>query len=241
MKLAIMQPYPFPYIGYFELMARVDRWVVLDVVQYTRRNWMNRNRILRPDEGWQYFVLPVSKMPLGASMRQIRLTNPDEAQRRLLAQLQHYRKRAPYFPKVMDMVCDVFSRVKTNRLVDLNVASLNAVGEMLEIPTTLELCSSLGELENVEYSGQVVLQIAKRLNADIYINLPGGREIYDPREWTASGIRLAFTKMNDLSYECAPYAFEPNLSILDVLMWNSAEEIRAWLRSRREESVVYAN
>lgn len=241
MKLAIMQPYPFPYIGYFELMARVDRWVVLDVVQYTRRNWMNRNRILHPDEGWQYFVLPVKKMPIGASMRQIRLANTEEMQRRLQAQLQHYRKHAPYFSQVMDMVRDVFSRVETNRLVDFNVASLNAVAEMLEIPRTLELCSSLGELENVERSGQVVLQIAKRLGADIYINLPGGRDLYSPQEWKASGINLAFTKMNDLRYECAPYAFEPNLSILDVLMWNSAEEIRAWLRSRREESVVYAN
>ncbi|THF64145.1 WbqC family protein [Pseudothauera rhizosphaerae] len=240
MKLAIMQPYPFPYIGYFELMAQVDRWVVLDVVQYSRHTWMNRNRILRPDEGWQYFVLPVKKMPLGTSMQQILLANPDEMQRKLQAQLQHYRKCAPYFPLVMDMVRDVFSRLKTNRLVEFNVASLNVVAERLAIPTALELCSSLGELKNVEHPGQIALQISKWLGADIYINPPGGREIFDPQEWKASDIRLAFTKMNDLRYECGSYAFEPNLSILDVLMWNSVGEVQAWLRSRLTGSVVYA-
>jgi hypothetical protein len=236
-----MQPYPFPYIGYFELMARVDRWVAFDVVKYSRRSWMNRNRILHPDHGWHYFTMPVKKAPHTTPINEIRLANPEESKNKLLAQLQHYRKHAPYFAQVMDMVHDTFSRVTTDLLVDFNVASLCATAERLGIAVALEPCSRLGlDLGGIEHAGQWSLRIAQQLGADAYLNLPGGREIFKPEEWKAAGVELAFTEMNDLVYDCAPYVFEPNLSILDVLMWNSADEIRNWLRRRTAKDIVFA-
>ncbi|GHU31278.1 hypothetical protein AGMMS50256_19510 [Betaproteobacteria bacterium] len=235
MKLAAMQPYPFPYIGYFELMAQVDRWVVLDDVQYVRRSWMNRNRILHPVEGWQYFCIPVKKSPRNATIQEIRLLDRFEAERRLLAQLQHYQKHAPYFQQVIDLVRDAFARLDKDNLVDLNLASLRATAERLEISFNPERCSHLGlVLGDVEHAGQWTLRIAIQLGADAYLNPSGGRTIYRPEEWEAADISLAFTDMNQLKYDCAPYVFEPHLSILDVLMWNDFPEIVNYLNKIRQ-------
>lgn len=237
MKLGIMQPYPFPYIGYFELMARVDRWVAFDVVQYNRRSWMNRNRILHPTESWQYFCIPVEKAPHGTVLSEIRLADRAESERKLLAQLQHYRRHAPYFRRVTDLVRDAFARPGSDTLVGFNLASLAAVAERLGIAFTPERCSQLGlVLDDVEHAGQWALRIATQLGADAYLNPPGGREIFRPDEWAAAGIDLGFTTMNELRYDCAPYAFEPNLSILDVLMWCSTDDIGTYLRNPRPET-----
>lgn len=234
MTLGIMQPYPFPYIGYFELMARTARWIVFDIVQYNRRSWMNRNRILHPHAGWQYFSLPVEKTPLGTPLTAIRLTDPAEAERKLIAQLQHYRPHAPYFRRVIDLVRDTFSRPHGNTLVGLNLATLAATAERLGISFTPEPCSELGlTLDEIEHPGQWALSIARQLGADAYLNPPGGRTLFKPEEWREAGITLAFTEMNTLRYDCRPYQFEPHLSILDVLMWCSTDEIGTHLRNLR--------
>ncbi|AMO35705.1 WbqC family protein [Thauera humireducens] len=237
MKLGIMQPYPFPYIGYFELMAQVDQWVAFDIVQYNRRSWMNRNRILHPTCGWQYFCIPVQKMPHGTALSAIRLVARGEAERRLLAQFQHYRRHAPHFHGVIDLVRDTFSRPDTDTLVGLNLASLAAVAERLGISFAPQRCSQLGfTIDDVEHAGQWALRIAARLGAKAYLNPPGGRDIFHPEEWAAKEIALEFTEMNDLRYDCSPYAFEPNLSILDVLMWCSPNDIGTYLRHLRSEA-----
>jgi hypothetical protein len=238
MKLAIMQPYPFPYIGYFELMAKVDRWVVFDVVQYNRRSWMNRNRILHPANGWQYFSIPVEKRSHGTLISDIRLADKKKAEETLLAQLLHYRCHAPHFAQATDLVRDAFSRANTDFLVDFNVASLVAAAERLEISFAPEYCSRLGiNSDHIEHAGQWALQISMRLGANTYLNPPGGREIFRPEEWKTAGVKLSFTKMNDLTYNCAPYVFELNLSILDVLMWNDTQNIRDWLQARSGKSM----
>ena len=90
-----MQPYFFPYLGYFELIARVDRWVVFDVVQYNAKSWMNRNRILHPKEGWQYITVPVEKAPRGTLIRDIRVKDMVDSRERVLGQMVHYKKKAP--------------------------------------------------------------------------------------------------------------------------------------------------
>lgn len=232
-----MQPYPFPYIGYFELMARVDRWIAFDVVQYNRRSWMNRNRILHPNEGWQYFCLPVTSAPHGTPLADIRLVDRREAERKLLAQLEHYRRHAPHFRQVVDLVRDAFARPETDTLVGLNLASLTVVAERLGIEFAPERCSQLGlTLDDVTHAGQWALRIATRLGATTYLNPPGGRDIFKPEEWAAAGIELSFTELNELHYDCEPYTFAPHLSILDILMWCSTDDIGAYLHNLRPEN-----
>ena len=225
-----MQPYFFPYLGYFELIANTDQWVVFDVVQYNRRSWMNRNRIQHPQQGWQYINVPVQHAPHGTLISAIQLQDKAAACDRILAQLVHYQKHAPYYRRVARLVQDTFAHTDDNSLCALNIASLTTVCDYLEIPFNWQRCSALGlALDGVEHAGQWALQIAKQRDASEYLNPPGGRELFVPAEWDAAGIRLRFTDLPALSYACAPYVYEPYLSILDVLMWCAPETVRAAL------------
>lgn len=231
LTLGIMQPYFFPYIGYFALIAQTDRWVVFDVVQYNAKSWMNRNRILHPQTGWQYVGVPVHHAPKGTLIREIRVQNKEAALDRLLGQLQHYHRRAPHFPAVVELVRNAFVRASTDRLVDLNVATLAATCEYLGLTFDWSVCSEMGlDLNGIEHAGEWALRISAQLGADTYINPPGGRGIFRPEEWAAAGIALRFLDPPALRYDCAPYAFIESLSILDVLMWNRPETIAAALR-----------
>lgn len=241
MRLGIMQPYPFPYIGYFELMASVDRWIAFDIAQYNRHSWMNRNRILHPAEGWQYFVIPVRKAPHGTRLADMVVSDLRETERRLVAQLDHYRGRAPHHGAVIEIVRETFSRTRSDALVTLSLASLAVVAERLAIPFAPERCSSLGlELDDVEHAGQWALRIASGLGASEYLNPPGGRALFRTDEWQAAQIRLSFTRMNQLTYNCGPYTFQESLSILDVLMWCSVDETSAYLCKQRMENTHHA-
>ena len=97
MRLGIMQPYIFPYIGYYKLIANTDYWCVFDTVQYTKKTWMNRNRILHPVESWQYFTVPVKKHHRKDIIADIEVVDLDATCNLILGQLNHYKKYAPYF------------------------------------------------------------------------------------------------------------------------------------------------
>ncbi len=230
-----MQPYFFPYIGYFALIARTDRWVVFDVVQYNARSWMNRNRILHPRTGWQYVVVPVSKAPKGTLIRDVLVQDKAAALERLTGQLEHYRRHAPHFRDVVELVRTAFERAATNRLVDLNIATLTATCEYLDIALNWSRCSDMHlDLEDVEHAGQWALRISEQMGASVYLNPPGGRGIFDPEEWKASGIELGFVDPPAFSYGCKPYDYVEYLSILDVLMWNGPREVAAVLAGRSD-------
>jgi len=232
MKLGIMQPYFFPYLGYFELIARTDRWVVFDVVQYNAKSWMSRNRILHPTQGWQYINVPVNKAPHGTPIKDIVVKDRAAALARVLGQLEHYRKRAPHFRDVTDIVRAAFSGA-SDRLVDLNIATLKTVCKYLGVGFDYSLCSAMDlDLGGVEHAGQWALAIAKQLGASEYLNPPGGRAIFRQEEWDAAGIKLSFTNLPQFTYDCAPYQFVEHLSILDVLMWNDPAKVVQALRKQ---------
>ncbi len=230
MKLGVMQPYFFPYLGYFELIRRTDHWVVFDTAQYTRKSWMNRNRIHHPTSGWQYIHAPVRHTPLGSAIRSVQLMDRQGARDRLLSQLAHYRGHAPHYRQVQNVVGDAFSqsfsRTGDDSLLALDIATLASVCAYLELPFHWQLASDidLGPLP-VEHPGQWALRIAARLGASEYLNPPGGRHLFQVEEWRAAGIRLRFTNLPTLRYACHPYSFIEHLSILDVLMWCSPAQV----------------
>ena len=230
MKLGIMQPYFFPYLGYFDLINRTDQWVVFDTPQYTPRTWMNRNRVLHPEEGWQYVTVAVQKFKRFSSIRSIRVRDAGEACLRITGQLSHYAGKAPFHAQVRDLVRETFARVTTDALADLNVSALAAVCDRLGIAFEPRIFSQMGlSLPEITHPGQWALEISHALGASEYVNPPGGRELFDPEAFSGRGIRLAFTDLPDFAYECPGYEFIPHLSILDVMMWNSPETIREWL------------
>lgn len=233
MKLGIMQPYFFPYLGYFDLINRTDRWIVFDVVKYQPKTWMSRNRISDPANGWQYITVPVDKHVGPGRICDVRVVDAEAAHARIRGQLTHYRKaRAPYYTPVTRLVDTVFASRRGELLRDLNTGTLLAVCDYLGIHMEHENLSEMDlPLPEIEHAGQWALEIADVLGAQEYVNPPGGREIFQEGEWRARGIRLSFTELLNYRYPSGPYDFVERLSVLDVLMWSAPEKVKAHLDS----------
>jgi hypothetical protein len=237
MKLAVMQPYFFPYIGYFELINRTDKWVVLDNVQYLRRGWMNRNRIIHPSgNGWTYLTVPVQKAHHEVAIKDV-LVVPDQGWKQgLLRQVLHYRKRAPFFEPVYELFERALAPDELS-LSKFNVHALKLTCDYLGIDFAYEFFSEMDlPIGEIHESGDWPLRIAEALKATEYINPPGGIDLYDPVKFQASGIKLTIQKLVQFRYECEPFEYTPALSILDVCMWNSPQEIKAFLDSYSYEA-----
>lgn len=229
-----MQPYFFPYLGYFDLINRTDRWVVFDVVKYAPKSWMNRNRILHPNDGWQYISVPVDKHAGEGIIKDVQILDVNAAYDKIRGQIEHYRKgRAPYFSIVAKLVDECFAGLRSNLLRDLNVRTLIVVCDFLGISIKHSNLSEMSlAMPEIAHPGQWALEIADALGADAYLNPPGGRDIFLPREWEEREIQLGFTDMISFHYHTANYQFIENLSIIDVLMWNSPERVKTYLDSR---------
>ena len=229
-----MQPYFFPYLGYYDLINRTDRWIVFDVVKYAPKSWMNRNRILHPTDGWQYISIPVNKHTGEGAIKDVQILDVGAACGKIRGQIEHYRKGgAPYFSAVAKLVEDCFSGLQGNLLRDLNVRSLVLVCDYLGIAFNYTNLSEMSlALPEIQHPGQWALEIASALGADAYLNPPGGRDIFRPHEWKERGIQLGFTNMVSFDYPTKHYPFIEHLSIIDVLMWNSPETVKTYLDGR---------
>jgi hypothetical protein len=228
--LGIMQPYFFPYLGYFQLIASVERGVIFDTAQYGRKSWMNRNRILDGKGGWQYINVPVSTT-LGTSIQATAVIDHSSALQRILSQMEHYRGKAPFYQKVRELVRLTFESVTGNGIGDLNAQSLKVVCDYLGLAFNWTPHSAMDlHLPPIDHPGQWALEISSQLGARRYINAPGGREIFVAREWEERGIELRFLDLTPFVYRTEPYAYIENLSILDVLMWNEPGEVTAYIR-----------
>jgi WbqC-like protein family len=233
MVLGLMQPYFFPYLGYFDLIHRSDVWVVFDTAQYISRGWVNRNRILHPTRGWQYITVPVRQHPLSAPIRDIEIARGVNWAARIEGQLQHYRRRAPYFDDVLSLVHECLPSEETS-LLRLNLRGLAGVCGRLGIRFDGRPLSEMNLLLGpIDAPGDWSLRVAEALGLDECLNPPGGRHLYAPEKFAASGVRLTIQEPLDFHYDCAGYGFQPALSILDVLMWSPPARVRAWLDGRR--------
>ncbi|MCU0857992.1 MAG: WbqC family protein [Pontiellaceae bacterium] len=234
MKLGIMQPYFFPYLGHFDLINRADEWIVFDTAQYMRHQWVNRNRILHPNAGWQYVTIPLKKHTRETLINRIEAAENSDWRGRILRQLQHYRKSAPFYAEVTGFLEECFA-VEGGNLTELNAVMLERTCRHLGIATPFHILSRMDlVLEGpIEEPGDWALRIAYAFGADEYVNAAGGAELFDAAKFAAHGIALFIQSYTHMTYPCGPFRFEPGLSIIDVMMWNSPEAIRAHLDSLR--------
>jgi hypothetical protein len=218
MKLGIMQPYFFPYIGYFSLIRATDKWVVFDNVQYIRHGWVNRNRILHPAEGWQYIIAPLKKHQRSARINEVEVIEGNQWRDRIFGQLEHYRKRAPFFRETLDLVTNCLEGEQPN-LAKLNVQILSRICGYLGVTFDYDVFSELElPLEEVDDPGLWALRISQHYRANSYINPPGGKELFDPEAFAKAGIALQFLEPAGIPYDQKRESFTPALSIIDVLM-----------------------
>jgi len=230
--IGIMQPYFFPYLGYFSLVKHTDFWIVFDPVQYIRRGWMNRNRILAPEKpngGWQYISIPVKKAPRETLISDIFINNDIQWQDKLFRQLEHYRKKAPFFNTVNSLLKESFS-TELSTITSLNVHLLSSVCEYLSIPFSYAVYSEMDFPDTpANQPGDWALNICKHLGVATYINPPGGKNIFPKEEWHANGINLKFLSSQLPYYSQRREESIMGLSIIDVMMFNSPDEISVML------------
>lgn len=229
--LAIMQPYLFPYIGYFQLMSRADEWVVFDDVQFIKKGWINRNRILHPnvDKGWQYFTVPLKKFSLDSKIRQVSINNDMPWQKELFGKLSIYSK-APGYRFVLDFLQSCVES-NTENLSQWVVYTLKRTAELLDIDMKWHVASELNGLpERVDHPGCWAWMITRMLGFDRYINPAGGYEIFKEEEFTGNGISLEFLQPTLAPYHQGGREFVAGLSIIDVLMWNELSEVKDMVR-----------
>jgi hypothetical protein len=225
MKLGIMQPYFFPYLGYFDLIHKTDRWIVFDTAQYIRHGWVNRNRVLHPTSGWQYVTAPLQKHHRDAAIKDVLVQDGRDWRDRLLAQLGHYSKKAPYFAATIGLVRDCLGDHELS-LSRLNVAVLDKVCKFLQIPFRYEYFSEMKlNLGRIDSPGDWALRISEALGASEYVNPPGGESLFDKAKFEAAGVRLTIQRFENMVYPCDGFDFESALSIIDVFMWNPVDTI----------------
>lgn len=231
MKLGIMQPYFFPYLGYFSLIKYTDKWIVFDPVQYIERGWMNRNRIIHPNKPEDLYInIPLQSHSRDILIKDVLISHNENYKEKILAQLYaSYKKRAKYFHVVYDLVEDVLNQ-KVDKLVDLNVYSMKKVTEYLDIPFNYSIFSEMNlNIDKVNDAGEWALNISKALGVDEYINPPGGMELFDKKKFEENGIKLSFLKANLQQYPQKKPSFFEGLSIIDVMMFNDKKRINDML------------
>lgn len=226
MKLAIMQPYFFPYIGYFQLIKSVDKIVMLDDVNYINRGWINRNRILVNGQV-KLITIPLVQASQNKHILDIELLSELKWKDNLLKTIEFNYKKAPYFKDVYSIVQSIILFEELN-LSSYIHNSLLQICHYLDINTVIEATSSKYENGHLK-AAEKILDICLQEKAQIYINPIGGTELYDRRLFEKNDIQLNFIQSKEFEYKQYNTKFVPWLSLVDVLMFNSKEQIKFYL------------
>lgn len=226
MKLAVMQPYFLPYIGYWQLVNAVDRFVVFDDVNFINRGWINRNRILVNGQAC-LFTIPLSGASQNRRINEIELAADDKWRDRLLKTVSHAYARAPEFGAVVPLL-EGLVRNTERQLSRFLLNSLTAIAEALGIATEFVPSSTI--YQNSDLKGQErIIDICRREAAAFYVNLPGGKDLYHRPDFDSANVTLSFLRPTPPAYPQFGGDFIPNLSVVDALMFNSPGQIREML------------
>ena len=222
MKTAIMQPYFLPYIGYFQLIAAADWFVIYDNIKYTKKGWINRNRFLQNGKDG-IFSISLTKGSDSLDVREREISTVFERDRMLQQFIMAYAK-APYFDSAIPVIRDSVLSPENN-LFGYIYNSVKAICAYLDIRTKIIVSSEIN-IDHANLRAQdKVIAICKELKSDAYINPIGGVELYSKEEFEKNGINLSFLRADDIKYAQFGADFIPSLSILDVLMFNSKEQV----------------
>lgn len=223
MRIGIMQPYFFPYIGYFQLFKAIDTFIIYDDVTYIKQGWINRNRILLNGKDFM-----ITLMLNGASS--FKLINEIEIghnKNKLIKTIEHAYKRAPYFDHIFPLLQELITLDESN-LAKYLLFSIKKLVNHLGIDVKVLISSGI-EKNNLLKGDDKVIDICLKQKATHYINAIGGQNLYQKEKFEAHGLTLNFLKSGDITYKQTDTDFVPWLSIIDVMMFNSPDEIQLML------------
>jgi hypothetical protein len=223
MKLGIMQPYFLPYIGYFQLIKAVDKYVIYDDVNFIKGGWINRNRILL--NGTAFMVnLPLQGV---SSFKKINEINIGKNIKKLLLTIEQAYRKAPHYNEIFPLISEIIQYDSDNLAIFISNSIIN-IAEYLQIRTEILLSSEIKKNNELK-AQEKIISLCKTLEATEYYNAIGGQELYDKNEFAYQNIDLKFLKAEIMPYQQFNNEFIPCLSILDILMFNSVEEVNRML------------
>lgn len=227
MRAAIMQPYFLPYIGYIQLIAASDVFVVYDDVNFINRGWINRNNLLLNGVAHK-FTVPLMQASQNKKINEISRSLDPKWQQKLLRTIEMAYRKAPQFGSIFPWVKEIINHKETN-LAKYVTHSLKEVAKLLDINTRF-ISSSKGYHNQSLKAGDRLMDICKQEGATGYINPSGGQTLYTKEQFAVQGIELQFLAPKPISYpQFEEDKFVPWLSILDVLMFLSTQEIKSQL------------
>lgn len=226
MKLGIMQPYLFPYIGYFQLINEVDKFIFYDDVTFIKQGWINRNQILINNQA-KMFSVPLSNASSYTMIKDVLISDHryEKWKKSFLSSIMFNYKKAENYETVRALIEDILSN-PPETISELAIRSTIKVSNYLGIQTEFEISSD--NYNNTQLSGQDrVIDICKAEQADIYINPLGGMKLYSKTTFEKKDIHLFFlSSSNNIVYKQFSEEFVPNLSIIDLLMFNDNISIK---------------
>lgn len=230
MRLAIMQPYFLPYIGYFQLIAAVDVFIVYDNIKYTKKGWINRNRMLQNGRD-AMFSLPLKSDSDYLNVCERELA-PNFNRDKLLNQFKGTYQRAPYFAHTFPLVEQIVRHEDTNLFHFLH-HSIVKTCEHLGITTEIRVSSGVAINHDLKNQDKV-LAFCQAVGASTYVNATGGMELYEKEAFWKNGIDLQFIQSKLFTYPQFGNEFVPWLSIIDVMMFNPHDSVRTCIATNYE-------
>ena len=226
MKLGIMQPYFFPYLGYWQLINAVDKFVLLDDVNFIMRGYINRNSIL-VNKKQNLFTIPLDKPSQNKLIKETKLKFDAKSKDNFKKTLELAYKKAPEFNNFYPVIEDIIN-YSTEDLTQYIKYSIENVQKYLNINTSILISSEIQKNNSLKGEERII-EINKQLKSAVYINPIGGMELYNSENFKKEGIELKFIKMNEIIYKQFNNEFIPNLSMIDILMFNSQNKIKEML------------
>lgn len=220
-----MQPYLFPYIGYYQLVNAVDTFVIYDDVNFIKQGWINRNRLLL-NGSVHIFTVSLRGASSFKKINEIEIVDHSD---KIIATIQQAYRKAPYFDDVFPILINALQFKELN-LAKYLIYSLKTVISYLGINTTI-IVSSEVEKNDLLKGEEKVIEICKRLKASTYINSSGGKSLYTKEKFKENGLDLNFIIPQPIVYSQFRNQFIPSLSIIDLMMFNSKIEISEILKN----------
>ena len=229
MKIALMQPYFLPYIGYFQLVNAVDKFIFFDDAAFIKKGWIHRNNILLNGRRHR-FTIPIRNMSSFTPIRSTMISeNPRFWQRKLSETFRHAYHKAPFFEVIFPKVDEILRGAKNRPIADVAIDSIQMVLDYIGTEHTLMRSSERSYNNSQLELSERVVDICQKEGGTTYINAIGGQSFFDKPYFNQWDIQIQFLKPNLRNYAQSLPEFIAGLSILDVLMYNNPMTIKAML------------
>jgi len=230
MRVAIMQPYIFPYIGYFQLIQQVDNFIFLDDVNFIKKGWINRNRLLISGE-IKYFSIPIKSISQNTLISQTIIHDDDLWRKKLSKSIEQSYKNAPQFSKVFEIFeAVIFSNLEN--ISDLAKKSIGLISDYMNLKPNFSSSSNYSNDQFLRGQDRII-DLCEQNNATQYWNLPGGRSLYSNDKFLSKKIDLQFIDPYLGEYKQFSSKFQPGLSVIDLLMHVDKEKLAMYLKPKQ--------